>query len=164
MNISKLQLRNQCWNLPKNHGKLFRDAVEKSDHVDYALLRALTSRETNMENIVGDGGHGRGYHQIDDRSHAEWLRKVKAGRGCPPVGEAAKYAVNLIEFNVKQAISAGIPEGHRLEVAIAGYNCGMGNALDGYRHHNDPDHHTAHGNYSKDVLERAKVIREAGWK
>ena len=33
---------------------------------------AIASRETNMRNIIGDGGHGYGIMQIDDRSFPEW--------------------------------------------------------------------------------------------
>lgn len=33
------------------------------------LLHAVGSRETNLTNEVGDGGHGHGIFQLDDRSH-----------------------------------------------------------------------------------------------
>jgi hypothetical protein len=33
------------------------------------LLYAVGSRETNLRNVVGDGGHGHGVFQLDDRSH-----------------------------------------------------------------------------------------------
>ena len=33
------------------------------------LLHAVASRETNMRNIRGDGGHGHGVFQLDDRWH-----------------------------------------------------------------------------------------------
>src|SRR6478752_8426300 len=36
------------------------------------VLMAIASRETNMRNIIGDGGHGYGLMQIDDRSFPEW--------------------------------------------------------------------------------------------
>src|ERR1044071_6978708 len=36
------------------------------------LLMAIASRETNMRNIMGDGGHGYGIMQIDDRSFPDW--------------------------------------------------------------------------------------------
>ena len=36
------------------------------------VLMAIASRETNMRNIIGDGGHGYGLVQIDDRSFPEW--------------------------------------------------------------------------------------------
>lgn len=34
---------------------------------------AIASRETNMHNVVGDGGHGYGIMQIDDRNFPEGL-------------------------------------------------------------------------------------------
>jgi hypothetical protein len=49
-------------------------AAAKAPHVDRALVEALASRETNMRNIVGDGGHGRGMFQADDRYQEAWLR------------------------------------------------------------------------------------------
>jgi Transglycosylase SLT domain len=36
------------------------------------LIMAIASRETNMRNVIGDGGHGYGIMQIDDRSFPEW--------------------------------------------------------------------------------------------
>lgn len=33
------------------------------------LLYAIGSRETNLRNVVGDGGHGHGVFQLDNRSH-----------------------------------------------------------------------------------------------
>lgn len=33
------------------------------------LLHAVGSRETNLRNVVGDGGHGHGVFQLDDRWH-----------------------------------------------------------------------------------------------
>src|SRR5438309_11296947 len=33
------------------------------------MLYAVGSRETNLRNVVGDGGHGHGVFQLDDRSH-----------------------------------------------------------------------------------------------
>ena len=36
------------------------------------VLMAIASRETNMHNVVGDGGHGYGIMQIDDRNFPEW--------------------------------------------------------------------------------------------
>lgn len=34
------------------------------------LLYAVGSRETNLMNEVGDGGHGHGLFRLDNRSHA----------------------------------------------------------------------------------------------
>ena len=165
MNITRTQLHAQCIGLRTEHpghAAAFKAAVADSKHVDYALIRAIVSRETNMHNVVGDGGHGRGYFQIDDRSHGVWLRSVGAGSGTPPVSAAARYAVDLMEANILQAIAAGVPMGERLRVAVAGYNCGVGGALAAWGC-GDIDARTAGGDYSADVLERAKTIRKARW-
>lgn len=165
MNITRDALHAQCARLRTahpGHAEAFKAAV--SEHIDYALIRALVSRETNMRNIVGDGGHGRGYFQIDDRSHGPWLRKVGAGAGCPPIASAAKYAVMLLEANVEMAKAAGVPFGKRLRVAVAGYNAGAGGAIAAWRRHGDPDRATTGGDYSVDVLARAATIRRARWR
>jgi len=36
------------------------------------ILMAIASRETNMRNIIGDGGHGFGIMQIDSGSYPDW--------------------------------------------------------------------------------------------
>lgn len=166
MNITRAELHAQCVRLRTDHPghvTAIRAAVADSKHVDWALIRGLMSRETNMQNIVGDGGHGWTYFQIDNRSHGGWLRRVaKDEAGMPLVSEAAKYAVALLEANVREAKAAGVKAGHCLRVAVAGYNCGMGNALAAYRAGN-VDARTAGGDYSADVLARAKTIRSAGW-
>jgi len=51
------------------------------DGVGPALLLAMGSRETNLANITGDGGHGRGWLQIDDRFFA--VAPTTAGRETP---------------------------------------------------------------------------------
>lgn len=165
MNITRQQLHQQCVQLRTEHPRhaaALKAAAARSPHIDYALIRAIASRETNIRNIVGDNGHGRGLLQIDDRSHRAWLQKVGAGTGCPPVGKAATYAIALLEANIAQAKAAGVPFGQRLRVAVAGYNCGMGNALAAWRG-GDVDARTAGGDYSADVLARARTIRNAGW-
>ncbi len=48
------------------------DAAAKDYLFPVGLLLAIASRETNMRSIVGDGGHGYGLMQIDDRSCPHW--------------------------------------------------------------------------------------------
>ena len=43
-------------------------AAERKRKLPAGLLIAITSRETNCVNKLGDGGHGRGVFQIDDRA------------------------------------------------------------------------------------------------
>src|ERR1044072_4207136 len=52
--------------------------AEKRHKLPQGMLLAIASRETNMQDIVGDGGHGRGLFQIDDRFHGDWLDAHRA--------------------------------------------------------------------------------------
>jgi hypothetical protein len=145
-----------------------RQATRRTQHVSFALALAFASRESNCRNIVGDGGHGRGIFQLDDRYQQEFLR---THRGCrsgstmpiykdclakgrvPTVYDAAVRMCQIFEENIDQAITVGIPFGGRLRVAISAYNAGFTGALAGYRVGN-ADLHTTNKNYSADVLRR----------
>lgn len=131
-----------------------------------------------MRNIVGDGGHGRGMMQIDDRSHGGWLASV---RGCrsgsslpryssalpagrvPTISAGLGYAVALLESNVAECMRRGVHEGHRTAVAVSGYNAGITGAINSYMAHGSTpsaaDRATTGGDYAADVLERARVLR-----
>jgi peptidoglycan hydrolase-like protein with peptidoglycan-binding domain len=143
--------------------------------VDVPLMLAIGERETGIRNIVGDAGHGRGWLQIDDRWHAEWLA---AQRGCPsgkwtpvfasalPAGRvpgftaATRRALALLASNAAHARQSGVPARDVLRVAVAGYNAGPGNAVAAYRS-GDVDSRTANGDYSADVLRRRARIAGA---
>jgi hypothetical protein len=45
------------------------DVVEADHRLARGLLYAMGSRETNLTNVRGDGGHGHGVWQLDDRWH-----------------------------------------------------------------------------------------------
>jgi hypothetical protein len=130
------------------------------------LILAMGCRETWLRNIVGDYGNGRGFMQIDHRWHAEWLDTV---RGCrsgewqpiyssalpagrvPPLRPMTRYAIHLLHGNYAYAKQNDIPQGDLVPVIVAGFNCGVGYAVRGYREGN-VDKYTAWGNYSRDVL------------
>ena len=122
------------------------------------LLLAIASRETHCRDIVGDGGHGRGYFQIDDRSHQAFLRKHGVlGGGVPPAREAAAYAAQLLLDNGAFGRRKGVKPVDLLKFSLSSYNAGAGNAIKGYVA-GDSDRKTAHGNYGADVLERLRVV------
>jgi hypothetical protein len=174
MNITERQLRGQYKGLSWGKRNALRKAAASSPHVDYALLCAIASRETNMRNIVGDGGHGRGMFQMDDRFQQAFLSST---RGCrnggtvpiyrsamakgrvPMISAGARRCVEIIEANIAQAKDRGIPNGHRLHAAVSAYNAGMGGAMKGWHASRDPDAETAGGDYGRDVLERAEYMR-----
>jgi hypothetical protein len=142
------------------------------DGVGTALILAMASRETNIANIVGDGGHGRGWLQIDDRFHATWL---KAHAGCkdgtwnakfasalppgrvPTLTASTLKAIELLHSNVAFAVSRQVPPSQRMRFAVAAYNAGAGGAISGFAGGN-VDANTAHGDYSADVLSRRDAV------
>ena len=176
MNITSGQLAKQRYALPKAWRASIQRAASNvaTPHVDYYLLLAVASRETNMRNIVGDGGHGRGMFQQDDRwqqdflAHAQgcnpgtstprWDSALPKGR-VPMVSAGAKRCATMLEAGVIEAARAGVPFGSRVRVAVAGYNCGMHNAILSWNNFHDPDRATTGGDYSEDVLERADTLR-----
>src|SRR3954462_7514492 len=54
-------------------------AASKKYGIPPEVLFGVMMRETGGRNIVGDGGHGRGLMQIDDRSHGAWLASHNGG-------------------------------------------------------------------------------------
>jgi hypothetical protein len=169
--------------LALGHGRY--EAVEElarrgaPDFISGSLIVAIGMRESWCKNIAGDGGHGRGWLQIDDRSHAAWLR---AHAGCksgswdfahghhaidhgyvPGCSAGASLAIDLLHGNYQYLRS----HGHASKAgAIAAYNCGAGNALAGARRGN-VDLYTTGRDYSHWVLQVQPVVvdelRKLGW-
>jgi hypothetical protein len=177
MNITAAQLRKQHESLSPAAKRAITVAVRPAPHVDRALLEALMSRETNMRNVIGDGGHGRGIVQADDRYQEAWLRSVKGCRNgestpvydtawpkgrVPTISAGAKFAVQTLEANVAEAKREGVRDGDRLFVAVAGYNRGLHGAIGAYKQggRRAVDAGTAHGDYATDVLDRAETLRK----
>jgi peptidoglycan hydrolase-like protein with peptidoglycan-binding domain len=134
--------------------------AEREAELPVGLLLAVASQETDMNDVVGDGGHGRGLFQIDDRSHTTFLRQQGANRagGKPPVPAAAKYAAGLLRFNYDFGVRNGVPEPLRLKFALSAYNAGAGGALEGFRA-GDSDRRTTGGDYGKAVLGRFAIYQ-----
>jgi peptidoglycan hydrolase-like protein with peptidoglycan-binding domain len=134
--------------------------AEKRHKLPQGLLLAIASRETNMQDIVGDGGHGRGLFQIDDRFHGDWLAKHGArGPGTTPrLKDAAEYAAALVASNVSFAQQKGVGSDQVVRFAASAYNAGCGGALSGFQS-GDCDRKTAGGDYGSDVLERLAAIQ-----
>jgi soluble lytic murein transglycosylase-like protein len=142
--------------LPKQfrHYLPYVRAAAKKYHVSQAIILAVMDRETGDphkiglggHNVRGDGGHGRGLMQIDDRSHGSWL----AGHdgGMDPKSNI-DYGTSIIAANLRQF------HGNKHE-ALAAYNSGAGNVQRALRNGLSPDAYTANHNYGADVLRRAK--------
>lgn len=103
------------------------------------LLFAVGSRETNLTNELGDGGHGHGVWQLDDRSHT------------PPGGTWEHFDADVaVQCATAAAMLHGIlttTDGN-VEKAAAIYNSGQPSRLP-----------TAHHDYGIDVLERMQFLQ-----
>jgi len=135
------------------------------------VLMAIASRETNMRNIVGDGGHGYGIMQIDDRSFPEWCHSglwkdasagiqkgallLQSKRETIQKGQGKRLNVGGNSFTGKRNLS----KGELLRTAVAAYNAGLWSYYDLSRTGN-PDLHTTGRNYSTDTLCRAQAFRK----
>lgn len=134
-------------NLPPNYQK-FHDAIMRAAEkyrVPASVLFGILSRETNGQLINGDGGHGRGPWQIDDRSHASWLSSHDAMN----IDQSTDYAASILRSSIDA-------KGGDLRAGIAAYNCGPGNVRPPAY-----DARTTGGNYSADVLRRAEEFKRA---
>jgi hypothetical protein len=139
-----------------------------------AILMAVASRETNMQNKMGDRGRGYGLMQIDDRSFPDWCHSglwkdanasIQKGalvlddkREMIRNGQGKKLKVKIsrkeITFTGKDDLSAA----ELLRTAIAAYNRGM-KAYYALSVFDDPDKYTAHNDYSADTLARADLFK-----
>jgi len=174
VNITEQQLAQQLKNIGPRRIDMVTDLAHEgeNDGIGPALIFAIASRESNMRNIVGDGGHGRGWLQIDDRFHHEFLashrgcesgsftptRPSAAPRGLVPSLTASTIkAIELLRANMRAARSEGVPESQVLRFAVAAYNAGAGGATQGFRAGNI-DGRTTGRDYSKDVLARKAAV------
>ncbi|HSB70682.1 MAG TPA: peptidoglycan-binding protein [Candidatus Methylomirabilis sp.] len=105
------------------------------------------------------GGFGRGLMQIDFDAH-EFAR---TGNWRDP-GENILYGCKVLadsrDFIQRKA---GLAGRDLLRAALAGYNCGPGNALRAIRDGRDIDFYTTGRDYSRDVLNRAGFFQLHGW-
>jgi hypothetical protein len=109
-------------------------------------LYAVGSRETNLTNEVGDGGHGHGVWQLDDRSHT-----IPPGFDSKVTAQAEKAAAML------SALIAHF--NGNIRAALVAYNAGTGTATYNLVNHMPLDSGTANGDYSADVYERLQWLQ-----
>lgn len=118
------------------------------------ILLGLASRETGIgtdryyltSGFTGRDGHGKGIMQIDDRYHT-FAAITAPNDHASMIGYGARFLGELRdEFgSIKDALSA--------------YNAGPDAVYQARRLGVDPDHFTTGGDYSKDVLRRARLIK-----
>jgi len=118
----------------------FIHQAELAQGLPRMLLFAVGSRETNLTNEVGDGGHGHGVWQLDDRSHT------------PPGGSWPAFDGNVtLQCTTAAAMVHGLltSTGGNVEEAAAIYNSGQPGEAG-----------TTHGDYGIDVLERMEFLQQ----
>ncbi|MDB5071716.1 MAG: hypothetical protein JWM87_2827 [Candidatus Eremiobacteraeota bacterium] len=92
-------------------------AAATRHNLDPRLLAAVAAQETggpgadSGRNVVGDGGHGRGVFQIDDRWHA-----FARSPGAMDPARNADYAAGLLESNLQRYGD--------VRAALSAYNAG----------------------------------------
>jgi hypothetical protein len=97
-------------------------AAAARHHLDPRLLAAVAAQETggpgsdSGRNVVGDGGHGRGLFQVDDRWHAF----ARSPAAMDPK-QNADYAAGMIAGNLRRY-------GGDVRAALSAYNTGSPNA------------------------------------
>jgi hypothetical protein len=97
-------------------------AAAARHHIDPRLLAAVAAQETGGpgsnggRNVVGDGGHGHGVFQIDDRSHAF----ARTARAMDPAANA-DYAAGMLAGLLARY-------GGNVHQALSAYNAGSPNA------------------------------------
>lgn len=133
----------------------FLDTISEQFGLPRFLIYAVGSRETNLNPVytqgsTGDGGHGHGLFQLDDRWH-----DIPAGFDTDPKAQATA-AAKMLRANL------GHYDGHVFP-ACSAYNCGIGNADAGITYHGDPDYWTTHSGgvgYGAEVVARWQFLKQ----
>jgi Bacterial SH3 domain/Transglycosylase SLT domain len=131
-----------------------------------AILAAIGSRESGWglfldSNDAGDGGHGRGIMQIDDRYHQAFI----SSKNWRDPGVNIQYAVDnvLADYYNYLSKNTSLTGFDLLRGAIASYNAGPGNVVDAVKAGLDVDAYTTGADYSWDVIQRAGWFQDNGW-
>lgn len=144
----------------KNYQSIVQKVAAKYE-IPVSVIAGIGSRESHWglaltppgPHGTGDGGHGRGLMQIDDRWHVNFINSGKWADateniiyGCAVL----KNSMGLFEKKLGWTMSLKL-----LRAGIAGYNCGPSRALQAYQDGQDFDYYTTGRDYSRNVLERA---------
>jgi hypothetical protein len=126
---------------------------------------AISSRETNCRNILGDYQNGQaravGLLQID----IQWAIARQArddGTWQTNPDPLIDFGVNMLAENLnaaKQRLPSLSLE-QQLKVTASGYNCGIGRAIQSVLDGVDSDVHTTGGNYGADVIGRQALFAD----
>jgi hypothetical protein len=126
---------------------------------------AIASRETNCVNELGDiqngEAHGVGIIQIDVQ-HPIAQQARDSGSWKTDPGPLINFGTALLAANilqVKHVLPNLTDPNDILRVAAAGYNCGVGRAIQA-SNQGDPDKFTTDGDYGQDVIARMLIFQD----
>ncbi len=132
------------------------DAAAAATGVDRNLLLAVASRESRMGLALdyrglGDGGHGHGLMQVDNRYHSAFTA----------THSPSDHRANVLKG--AQILKAELNRyGQNKTYALPAYNAGSGNVDKAVRQGLLPDYYTTGRDYGQDVLDRYNIIRSMG--
>ena len=137
-------------------------------NIQPSIIAGIGSRESHWGLALtpptpagtGDGGHGRGLMQIDDRWHIPFIQSGKWANASDNI----IYGCAVLKSSIDLFIKNGITGFLATQGGVAGYNAGPSRALAGYREGYGVDYYTTGRDYSKNVLERAGWFQLHGWK
>ncbi|NJO40188.1 MAG: SH3 domain-containing protein [Cyanobacteria bacterium CRU_2_1] len=158
---------------PYYHTTSYKSYIEESalkyDWLQPSVIAAIGSRESAWGILLsprgpggtGDGGHGRGLMQIDDRFHQDF---IYSGKWADP-RENIMYGIDKVlapNYNYLDQ-NTNLQGTELLRAALASYNAGLGNVMDAYESGLDSDSYTTGRDYGWDVLDRAGWFQLQGW-
>jgi soluble lytic murein transglycosylase-like protein len=133
----------------------FYEEAAKEYGIAIQVLLAISSRETNIRNILGDYGRGAGVMQVDVGTAPGF---IQSGAWKDPK-QSILIGSSILADKIKQVKEGLVPENDLVRVAVACYNAG-GLPIVDYHKRDSIDLHTTHHNYSADVMARSLIFAE----
>jgi hypothetical protein len=148
---------------------MIEQVAARYDWLSPSVVAGIGSRESAWGLLLspagpagtGDGGHGRGLMQIDDRYHQGF---ISTGLWRDPQA-SLDYAIDQVlsrSYNYLDA-NTTLDGVELLRGALAAYNAGLTNVMDAISAGYDVDYYTTGQDYSWDVLNRAGWFQLHGW-
>ncbi|MEB3355699.1 MAG: SH3 domain-containing protein [Synechococcales bacterium] len=158
---------------PTYYSQSYRPFIESAatrySWLQPSVIAGIGSRESAWGRILspagpsgtGDGGHGRGLMQIDDRFHAPF---INTGAWRDPKASIDYGIDKVLAPNYNYLDQNTALEGiDLLRGALASYNAGLSSVTRALAEGRDVDYYTTGQDYSWDVLNRAGFFQLNGW-
>ncbi len=157
MKITKAQLKKQIEATRANGLYAHLQIAASMSDLPLPFVLAIGSRETDLRNVSGDGGHGRGVMQIDTRYHH--IARITDFKAHPEI--LIRYGCRMLADHIVWArrFRPGFTPVQHLKMAAAAYNCGRGGVIRAMAS-GDCDSRTTGKDYGADVLSRMKLCDE----